>query len=170
MMEAVEDGLSKDLFAGFSACDAFLEKAANYAKTGYVSKALLVLSAISPMLIEATVENSKSEGFEEEDKTHCEEFFSKLENSWADVFEAYGTPPPSGSQSDDDKAPNDVATLEEYFKELATWRTQLTPSFGPLFSQPLRTLKKKILKIRGKASTSSSSSSATGPASKKAKH
>ena len=98
------------------------------------ANALSLLEAISQPFVDYIVDHTKSvEGFDDETRESVEFTFGELENAWQATLE--------GSTLDADKASG-------LFKTLAEFRVALTDSFGPLFSDPLRSLK-KIIKKKG---------------------
>ncbi len=108
--------------------------AADFAAAKVPDNALSVIELLTDPLVNACVRP----GVPEENVSDVEAFFGNLESVWQEVLNAKQL---TSSQA------------EEWFAKLGTWRNSLSKVLGPIFSDALRLLKKRI------QSTASSSSS-----------
>ena len=135
-----------------------LDRAGEYVKGGDHKNALAILGTITGPIV---CHVAKMDLAEEHDKSTIDSFFSSIEEAWSTCIAAV----PVGETPEERQKDKELA--EGWFKQLAGWRTQVTEKMGPMFSDPLRALKKRIQK-HNKDTPASSSTAA--PATKKAKH
>lgn len=107
-----------------------VKRAGDYVKAKSYANAQAVLSSMTGPFVQWCSVNAASMDGEGE-RREVEEFFGRLEAAWEGALR--------GSERTLKRE-----DAEKYFGELAGWRTSLQEAFGPIFSDPLRVLKRFI--------------------------
>jgi predicted GNAT family acetyltransferase len=127
------------------------ERAAAYLKVDSIANAQSFLYAITDPLVDGVVARGAGAGVadgDDEARKELERLFATLENAWTALF---ASPPCADGVAVGNAAPFELSQCEHWFKQLAAWRASLTPLLGPLFSDPLRTLKKRLKTLLAEA-------------------
>eukprot|EP00808_Paulinella_micropora_P023892 g55396.t1 len=112
-----------------------IARANNFCKVGAARNGMVVLQSVTPPLVTLLAEEDEAEAQQElKGSTELAQLLATLEEAWREVL----TLRCSGADE------LSVGQAQELFAQLGDWRTQLTPLLGPLFSDPLRVLKKHI--------------------------
>lgn len=128
-----------------TAWEQYLDRAGHCAIFNNITTSVLILSEVSESFVGWATTKNKDELAE---NPLIEPFVTKLESVWSQAL----TQNPQQKHKE---------LLEASFKKLATWRNAITPLLGPLFSDPMRSVKKSIQKLNNPASTSTTSSTST---------
>jgi hypothetical protein len=151
--------------------EAHITRSGDYLKAGHVRNAVAILEAITPPIAAWSAENGPIEEYDAEDKQCIEGFYALLENAWqavidqCKVVESPAGSKPAGvagkttltrTSGADKQAAQRLAggvrlaigelakhELEYHSTMMAAAKKNLTPSVGPMFSDPLRLLNKK---------------------------
>mmetsp|Transcript_10561 Transcript_10561/g.15758 ORF Transcript_10561/g.15758 Transcript_10561/m.15758 type:complete len:179 (-) Transcript_10561:54-590(-) len=115
----------------YSQIDHYIKIARTYSLAKDSGNAMSILETITSPLIDAIVEQ-KLVPDDGEEREQFDEFIVELETCWQKAIDAM-----------DEKITSDA--LKRVFKELCRHRVALTPMLGPIFSDALRMVKKKIL-------------------------
>lgn len=145
-----------------------MTRSSEYLKSGHVRNAVAVLESLTPPVVSWTAEQGPTDEMEPEDAQAMQDLYALLENAWqschesARVVESPADAPAMGvaakttltrasgvekqaRQKLGRLALGDLAKAELAFHAtlLADAKKKLTPSVGPMFSDPLRALNKK---------------------------
>jgi len=127
-----------------------IERAQHFVSAKVPDNALALLSTITSSL----VGGCERPGFDDDSRAVVEELFTALEVSWQSLLEAL---------------PLDTVKATEWFREIGKWRTTLTPHLGPMFSDCLRDLTKRMKDKGDSANGGAAAAAASDPPAKKQK-
>ena len=162
LLESIDTAMSDSAGSSYffsKALSPMVDRATMYAKIGRINNALSALLSISSSFALCVCEDENipsgandAEDEEKEERQELDLFVAKLEQTWEVVAQKYSPTLVSSHQSAADKGVTDMnevslpKTHQDLFALLADWRVNLTPTFGPLFSDALRVVKKSIMK------------------------
>ncbi len=129
--------------------------ARNYVLAKDSKNATAIMSVVTRPFVESLRDAKVVAESGTEERALLDEFIVELETVWEKAINIAGQE-------------TKVEDLTELFKELSSYRIALTPLLGPIFSDPLRALKKRIRRATGTGRASSSGAS-KGPPAKKQK-
>lgn len=127
---SVIDQIAENLDAGdpddaFGSLSEMVDRARSYADSDCVANATVLLRAVTGLLASKTAALQAS-------GNSRDEFWAFLEQAWDAVFDKL----------------SDYEEMKALFAAVAAWRQALVGYAGPVLSEPLRTLKKRIEAIR----------------------
>jgi len=128
-----------------AAWEQYLDRAAHCASFNNVAIAIGILSEVSDSFVGWVAQRSKDDVTRD---PSIEPFVTKLEGVWSQAL----TQSPQQRHKE---------LLEGSFKKLADWRNTLTPLLGPVFSDPMRSVKKSIQKLNKPTSSISTTTTTT---------
>lgn len=114
-------------------------RASNYVEARSFRNARDVLQALTGPFVDWCSVNAGSMREEDGERAEVETFFGDLESAWEGAIRG------SSEELSADKA----AAATKLFELLAGWRGKLQKDFGPIFSDPLRVLKRTIVAAGG---------------------
>lgn len=109
-----------------------------YTTAGVYANAVLILEATTGPFVSYCVDLHAAQmlpGAGSDERLSLDACVTGLEDCWLNYFQQCPRNLAVAS---------DAAAVEDFFKQLADWRTQLSPLLGPIFSDPLRHLKKLL--------------------------